>query len=176
MFPGKSKHNITFLLSSHLAFVIGLILFSFHLFIPCHMIVAGYCGFALDIHVSVCPSVCFWFLGDNLSRPQWIFTKVGMCIDIVEIWFGIVNRQILSNLTELSAHDMIMAGYYILTFLLNKVSHFSFFYVFFVSKGSFIDFPFLINHEGYFKVVNAKIGRNIMHLMSINGCLLLAKK
>ena len=29
-----------------------------------------------------------------------------MCIDIVEIWFGIVNGQILSVLTELSAHDV----------------------------------------------------------------------
>ena len=28
---------------------------------------------------------------DNLSKHQWIFTKLGMCIDIVEIWFGIAN-------------------------------------------------------------------------------------
>ena len=28
---------------------------------------------------------------------QWIFTKLGMCIDIVEIWFGIANGQISSN-------------------------------------------------------------------------------
>ena len=28
-----------------------------------------------------------------------------MCIDIVEIWFGIANGQILSNFTELSARD-----------------------------------------------------------------------
>ena len=28
-----------------------------------------------------------------------------MCIDIVEIWFGITDGQILSNLTELSARD-----------------------------------------------------------------------
>ena len=25
----------------------------------------------------------------NLSKCQWIFTKLGMCIDIVEIWLGI---------------------------------------------------------------------------------------
>ena len=31
------------------------------------------------------------------SKPHWIFTKLGMCIDIVEIWFGIANGQILSN-------------------------------------------------------------------------------
>ena len=34
---------------------------------------------------------------DNLSKHQWIFTKLGMCIDIVEIWFGIANWQIFSN-------------------------------------------------------------------------------
>ena len=31
------------------------------------------------------------------SKPQWIFTKLGMCIDIVEIWFGIANGQISSK-------------------------------------------------------------------------------
>ena len=41
------------------------------------------------------PSV-FSFPDDNLSKCQWIFTKLGVCIDIVEIWFGIVNGQILS--------------------------------------------------------------------------------
>ena len=70
------------------------------------MIVWGYYGFTLDICVSVCPSVypsvigpsiCFYFPDDNLSKRQWIFTKLGMCIDIVEIWFGIANGQILSN-------------------------------------------------------------------------------
>ena len=45
----------------------------------------------------VCPSVRFLFPGDNLSKHQWIFTKLGMCIDIVEICFGIANGQILSN-------------------------------------------------------------------------------
>ena len=32
---------------------------------------------------------CFPFLDDNFSKYQWIFTKLGICIDIVEIWFGI---------------------------------------------------------------------------------------
>ena len=40
------------------------------------------------------PSIHFSFPDDNLSRHQWIFTKLGMCIDIVEIWFGIANGQI----------------------------------------------------------------------------------
>ena len=65
---------------------------------------------------SVRPSV-FSFLDDNLSEHQWIFTKLGMCIDIVEIWFGIAYQQISSNFTELSARDTIMAGYYSLTLL-----------------------------------------------------------
>ena len=46
--------------------------------------------------LSVCPSVHFSFPDDNLSKHQWIFTKLGMCIDIVEIWFGIANGQISS--------------------------------------------------------------------------------
>ena len=51
--------------------------------------------------LSVCPSIChtsirILFLDDNLSKHHWIFTKLGMCIDIVEIWFGIANGEILS--------------------------------------------------------------------------------
>ena len=38
----------------------------------------------------------FSFPDDNLSKHQGIFTKLGMCIDIVEIWFGIANGQISS--------------------------------------------------------------------------------
>ena len=33
-----------------------------------------------------CPYVFFFsFPGDNLRKYQWIITKVGMCIDIIEI-------------------------------------------------------------------------------------------
>ena len=72
--------------------------------IPRHTIVAGYYGITLAVQVSnrlsvhllyVHPSV-FSFLDDNLSKYQWIFTKLGVCIDIVEIRFGIVNEQISS--------------------------------------------------------------------------------
>ena len=53
----------------------------------------------LSVHLSyICPSVRFLFLNDNLNKHQWIFTKLGVCIDIVEIWFGIANGQILSVL------------------------------------------------------------------------------
>ena len=37
------------------------------------------------------------FISNNPCKHQWIFTKLGMCIDIMEIWFGIANGQILSN-------------------------------------------------------------------------------
>ena len=39
----------------------------------------------------------FSFLDDNLSKCQGILTKLGTCIDIEEIWFGIVNGQISST-------------------------------------------------------------------------------
>ena len=76
----------------------------FLVFIPRHTIVAGYYGFSLVVRESVRASVCpsyirlsvFSFLDDNLSKHQWIFTKLGMFIDIVEIWFGIANGQISS--------------------------------------------------------------------------------
>ena len=49
------------------------------------------------------PSV-FSFPHDNLSKCR-VFFKLGVFIGIVEIWFGIVNGQISSILTELSARD-----------------------------------------------------------------------
>ena len=56
---------------------------------------------SLVVHVSVRSSTCrmsvckfFSFPADNLNRCQWIFIKLGMCINIVEIWFGIANVQI----------------------------------------------------------------------------------
>ena len=47
---------------------------------------------------SVRPSVRILFSDDDLSKHQWIFTKLGMYIDIVDIWFGIANGQISPNL------------------------------------------------------------------------------
>ena len=38
----------------------------------------------------------FSFMVIYMSEYQWIFTKLGMCIDILEIWSGIANGQILS--------------------------------------------------------------------------------
>ena len=65
---------------------------------------AGYYYIALYLFVQLCLSVCrrsvytsiFSFLDDNLSKFLQIFTKLNVCIDIVEIWFEIVNWQISS--------------------------------------------------------------------------------
>ena len=50
--------------------------------------------------LSACNTSIFSFPGDNLSKYQWVFTKLSICIDIVEIWFGIANGQILSILNR----------------------------------------------------------------------------
>ena len=49
------------------------------------------------VDLSIRPLI-FLFPDDNLSKCQWIFTKLDtrICIDIVEMWFGIANGQILS--------------------------------------------------------------------------------
>ena len=39
----------------------------------------------------------FSFPDDNLSKYQWIFTKLGVRTDIVETWFGIADRKIPSS-------------------------------------------------------------------------------
>ena len=47
-----------------------------------------------------------YFQDNNLSKSQQIFTKFGMYIDIVEIFFGIAHWQISSVLTEICPrHD-----------------------------------------------------------------------
>ena len=38
----------------------------------------------------------FSFLDDNFNKCQWIFTKLGVCIDIVKIWFKMADVQISS--------------------------------------------------------------------------------
>ena len=40
--------------------------------------------------------VNFFRFRNNLNKYQSIFTKLGICFDIVEIWFGIPQRQISS--------------------------------------------------------------------------------
>ena len=50
------------------------------------------------IELSACHTSVFSFSDDTLSKCQWIFIKLGVYIDIVEIWFGIAVGQILSIL------------------------------------------------------------------------------
>ena len=64
----------------------------YKIYIPRHMIMAEYYGFMLVIRVSIHPSYVhtvlpsiFLFPGDSLSKFQWIFPKLGMCIDSMEI-------------------------------------------------------------------------------------------
>ena len=52
----------------------------------------------------------FSFQVDNLSKCQWIFTKVGMCIDIVDIWFVIANEQIFSIFERNACNMSVFCG------------------------------------------------------------------
>ena len=54
----------------------------------------------------------FYLQDHNLSKSQWIFTKFDMCIDIV----GMLIGKFCQFWTELSAHNIIMTGYYRFTF------------------------------------------------------------
>ena len=45
----------------------------------------------------------FSFLDDKFSKYQWIFKKLGVCIDIVEIWFKLMGK-FCQFFTGLSAH------------------------------------------------------------------------
>ena len=60
----------------------------------------------------------FSFPDHNLCKCQVILTKLGTCVDIKEIWFGIANGQIS---LKLSVCDRIMAGYYSVTFLFSLI-------------------------------------------------------
>ena len=50
-----------------------------------------FCQFLIEL--SAHDRSVFSFLDDNFSKWQWIFTKLGVCIDIVEIWF----RMLMGN-------------------------------------------------------------------------------
>ena len=47
----------------------------------------------------------FSFTDDNLRKLQWIFTKLDMCIDIVEIGLRLLMGKFRQILTELSARN-----------------------------------------------------------------------
>ena len=65
------------------------------IFIPHHTIVAGYYGFMLHVGLLIGKFhqiFVFWMM----SKCQGILTKLGTCIDMKEIWFGIAFGQISS--------------------------------------------------------------------------------
>ena len=51
-----------------------------------------FCQFLTEL--SACDISVFSFPIDNFSKYQWIFTKLSVCFDIVETWFGIADGQI----------------------------------------------------------------------------------
>ena len=61
------------------------------------LLMGKFCQFLTAL--SACNTSIFLFQDNkfnNLSKFQWIFTKLDMCIDIVEICYGIANEQISS--------------------------------------------------------------------------------
>ena len=48
--------------------------------------------------LSACDMSVFSFPDYNFSKYQWIFTKLDVCIDIVETWFRIADGHISSIL------------------------------------------------------------------------------
>ena len=117
-------------------------------FLLCQMTVTGYYSITLVVCVSVSLSVLhpfiFSLLDDNLSKCQWIFTKLGFCIDIVRSGLGLLMGKFHQFLTELSVHDTIMAGYYCSVFclrvclLLSRVMSFRFYCCLYVSAVIFV--------------------------------------
>ena len=59
--------------------------------------------------MSICLAV-FLFLHNNMSKHQWIFTKLSMCIDIKEaIGLGLLMGKFCQFLTKLSAcHTVVL--------------------------------------------------------------------
>ena len=72
----------------------------------------GYYSITLVVSASVNQSVgtsmhpYFQFSENNLSKYQWIFTKLVMCTDIVQSLFGIANGHFHQFLTNLSVCKM----------------------------------------------------------------------
>ena len=52
-----------------------------------------------------------------------MFTKLGMCIDIMEIWYGLANGQISSIFDRVISQYKIVAVYYRFTFLMSLRKH-----------------------------------------------------
>ena len=59
-----------------------------------------------------CDMSVFSFPDNNFSKYQWIFTKLGVCFNFVETWFGISDGKILSIFDELSASNTVIIFYF----------------------------------------------------------------
>ena len=57
-----------------------------------------FCQFLTELHVSAWDMSVFSFPDDNVSKYQCIFTKLGVCIVIVETWFGIADGENFVNI------------------------------------------------------------------------------
>ena len=58
------------------------------------LLIGKFCQFLTES--SAHNTSIFSFLDDNFTKYQWIFTKLAVCIDIVDICFEIANGRILS--------------------------------------------------------------------------------
>ena len=45
------------------------------------------------MELSACDTSMFLFPDSNWSKYHWIFTKLGVCFGIMEIWSGIAKEQ-----------------------------------------------------------------------------------
>ena len=84
-----------------------------------------FCPFLTEL--SARNTAIFYFQENNLSKPQWIFTKFDICIDIVEICFWIAHWQILSIFDRVICPQHDNGGvlsFLIISFLENRIWHF----------------------------------------------------
>ena len=59
------------------------------------LLMSKFCQILTELSAQDTP--IFLFPDNNLRKLQGILTKLAVCIDIKEIWFGIANGQISSN-------------------------------------------------------------------------------
>ena len=72
-----------------------------------------FCQFLVEL--SARSTFVFSFQDNNLSNSQQIFTKLEICIDIVEIWFGIAFGYITSifdSYLPMTRWSIIVSGFY----------------------------------------------------------------
>ena len=63
------------------------------------LLLGKFCLFLIELAAS--NKSDFSFPEDNLSKYQWIFNKLGVCIDIVEICLGLLMGKFHQFLTEI---------------------------------------------------------------------------